>query len=163
MEQNPAKGRVWIAAERAAELAPDDQTRTPRQPVEFLDRGERVRRLRLALGERASRTSAGNARVTATEVRNDVFDGEVSLSEAVELMQAAALDDGYRFDQRTDPAVLKVNLSVLGNAHPADVDDPELFETIIAYRDSRTGGLLDEANAEVTDWTTADSTTEASR
>jgi hypothetical protein len=163
VEQNPSKGRVWMPADRVAEIAPDGQPRVARLPVEMLSREERIRRLRLELGHLAAQSKSGNARVTASAVRTDVFDGELTTSETVAVMQAAANEAGFTFDQRSNPAVLKVNLAIHRDADSIDIKDEVLLEDLLAYRDSDASGLIAASNTSATDWTAIEHATEGVR
>ncbi|REA00228.1 hypothetical protein DEQ92_20470 [Haloferax sp. Atlit-6N] len=135
VEPHPNVPYIWIPAEKAAEFAPG-VPRECRKPPESLDRTEKVRRIKLATGRRAGERSSGRVRVTSTEVREEIFDNEVSKSTTLDLMRSASNVIGVDLDKSTSPAALKLNLKVLGES------EPELFSDIIAYRDEADSGLL---------------------
>lgn len=132
-----ASKTIWVPEQRAAELADDGTPRVCRQPVELLDREERVRRIQLVAGRRAAKQSSGCVRIDTTAVREDVLDGDVSKSSVLDLMDEAALDPGFDVNKTADSASLHVTLETVGDA------TPPLFESIIAYRDGDSDALID--------------------
>lgn len=145
---------VWVPASTAAELAADGVPREIRRPVEILDREERVRRIHLALGRRAGQTG-GRVRASATEIRTHVFESEISLSSVLDLLNQAALEDGYRLDRSGDGASISVNVA-------GGLSDQELVDDIRAYGEADTTGLLGETTeTKVTDFTPDSPTTPA--
>ena len=158
VEPHPnAPKTVWVPEAYAADLAPEGTPRVCRQPVELLDREERVRRIQLAVGRRAAKRSTGRVRVNTADVRGDVLDHEVSKSSVLDLMETAALTEGYRLDRNGDTASLRVDLEAVKGT------DPDLFATIIEYRDGEAGDLLSETTeTTVGDYTDGPSPTEVS-
>ena len=153
VEPHPnAPKTVWVPEEVAADLAPEGTPRVCRQPVELLDRDERIRRLQLVVGRRAAKRSTGRVRVNTSDIREDVFEHDVSKSSVLDLMEAAAVTRGFTLDRNSETASLRVDLNTVADA------DPELFETIIEYRDGDAGDLLgDTTETTVTDYADGDS------
>ena len=149
VEPHPNAPRtVWISEEYAADLAPEGTPRVCRQPVELLDREERIQRIQLAVGRRAAKRNHSRIRVSSSNVREDVLEHEVSKSSVLDLMETAALTEGFRLDRNGTTVSLAVDLKTVRNA------DPDLFETVIEYRDGDAGDLLsDTTETTVGDYT----------
>lgn len=146
VEPHPhAPTTVWMPAEKAADLAPDGTPRVCRLPVELLDRDDRVQRIQLAVGRRAANQKSGKIRVNTKDVMDDVFDGDISKSSALDLMEEAALTDGYRLDRSRTTASLRVTLSEMAERERG------LFDEIIAYRDGESEELLSETTETTVD------------
>ncbi|RDZ61416.1 hypothetical protein C5B90_19285 [Haloferax sp. Atlit-12N] len=136
VEPHPNVPHLWVQPEKAERLCPG-VPKECRRPVEHLSSDDRVRRLKLAAGRRAASTDAGKIRVTATEIREQVFDNETSRKTTRELMRSASqTTTGVGFDGETSPAALQVNLRVLGET------EFDLWDDIIDYRDNTDSGLL---------------------
>ncbi|WP_049915388.1 hypothetical protein [Haloferax mucosum] len=135
VEPHPEVPHLWVPHEKAAKWRPG-VPKECRQPPEHLDSDQRVKRIQLAVGRRAGVTDTGKVRVTATELREHVFEGATSTKTTRELMRSAAQVVGIDLDTSTSPAALQVNLRVLGETNP------DLFEEIIDYRDNTDSGLL---------------------
>lgn len=145
--------RLWIPADEAERLRPDGEPAVCRRPVEFLDRGDRVRRLKLELGRRAAERTHGKATVTTTTVASEIFDGEVSGPSAGELMEEAAFAPGYHYDDSGQSTKLRADLNVVKK------HDTDLLAEIVEYRDAETEALLDsEPSEETDDWSEEDTT-----
>lgn len=129
VEPHPNNPDLWVPKETAAELVPDGTPRECRQPVEMLDREDRVRRLKLELGRRAATRDSGYLRETAATIREDVFGGEVTKASVLDLIDTATLTDGYSDDDDGSEAGIRVNLTALKQS------DPDLLAEIVAYRD----------------------------
>jgi len=156
VEPHPnASKTVWVPEEYAAELAPEGTPRVCRQPVELLDREERLRRLHLVVGRRAAKRSSGRVRVKTPDVRGNTFDNEVSRSSVLDLMEAAALTKGFDVDRNSTSASIRVNLEAVGDS------EPDLFQEIIEYRDGEADDLLsDTTEATVSDFSNGPSPTD---
>jgi len=146
VEPHPhAAKTVWVPKERAAELVPDGTPRECRQPVQLLDRDDRVRRIQLTLGRRAAKRSSGRMTARTPTIRKDVLDGKVSVASTLELMEIAQMTEGFHLDRSGDSAALRVDLSVV---QEMEID---LMEEIIAYRDAETDSLLGETTGTTVD------------
>jgi hypothetical protein len=135
VEPHPNASHLWIPAEKAARLSPGEPEEC-RQPVDQLDRQDRVRRIQLAVGRRAACRSNGRVRVETRDIREHVLDSEVSKSNTLDLMRSAARAVGIDVDDSTRPAALKVNLNTLGET------EPDLTRDVLEYRDETEDGLL---------------------
>lgn len=146
VERHPNADTVWIPSERVDDYVPEDLPEECYRSVSNLSRSQRVRRIHLTLGRRAARQGSGYARATSTEIRSDVFNDELTKSTVLELMNAAALEDGYKLDESTRPTTLTVDL-VNG------ITDGYLAEDIIAYKRADVPGMLPgSSTTTVDDW-----------
>lgn len=149
VESNPTVDQtVWVPEHVAEDIAPEGVPAEARRPVEQLDRDDRVRRIRLAVGRRAANRSSGEVSVRTTEIREDILKDAVSRSTTLSLMKDAELSiPGIKLHRNRQNASLQFDLQKLGEA------EAELLEEIIAYRDAETSNLLDETTeTTVTDY-----------
>lgn len=144
VEPHPNAPHVWVPESVAEEIAPDVPTEA-RRPVTHLDRSERIERLKLVVGRRAAERGNGMVKVDRSDVQEDILEGEVSVSTALDLMEEAGLAAGYGLDRAGDKAWLKVDLNRLGRS------DEQLLERIIDYRDSAAESLIEETTATTMD------------
>lgn len=135
VEPHPKASHLWIPAEKASRLSPG-QPQECRQPVDQLDRGDRVRRIQLAVGRRAASRSNGRVRVETPDIRDHILDGKVSKANTLDLMRSAARLVGIDVDDSTRPAALKLNLKTLGET------EPDLVREVLEYRNETEEGLL---------------------
>lgn len=148
VEPHPNASHVWVPEETAADLVPDGTPEECRRPVELLDRDDRVRRIKLALGRRAANRSTGKVTARRPSIQNDVLEDVPAKSTVLDLMEEVALTEGYSIDRSRDKAALRVDLKAAGEA------DPGLFEEVIDYRDAETDSLLgDTTETTVSDYT----------
>jgi hypothetical protein len=146
VERHPSAETVWVPSHKASQYAPDGLPDVCRRPVQNLDREQRTRRLRLALGCRAARQGNGYARTDSTEIGIDVFDDNLTKATVLSIMNEAALEDGYELDKSTTPTTLTVDL-VDG------ITDGYLAEDIVDYKESPASGLLSgSSETTVDDW-----------
>jgi hypothetical protein len=141
VEKNPAADadRLWVPAEVAEQNAPDGLPRAVRVPVWQVDHEGLVRRVQLEAGRRAAEKPSGSVSLPLSELRQEVFDGELSASDVREILTAATLREGYQFDESGDSAELKVDITTAGSA------DGEFMSGTIAYRESDAPPLLPSA------------------
>lgn len=140
VESNPKVDQtVWVPEDVAEEVMPEGVPVEARRPVEQLDSDDRVRRIQLEVGRRASNLRSGRVSVHTTEIQEGILMDAVSRSTTLSLMENAARSmPGVRFQHNGQNASLQLDLQDLGEA------EAELFEEIIAYRDAETTSLLDE-------------------
>lgn len=140
MERHPNADHLWVPHEVADDLT-GDEPRVIRQPVERLNREERVQRIQLAVGRAAADRESGQVRVQTPAVQEQVLDGDVSRSSTLSLMRAASLSAGIEVDDETSPAAVVVDIAML------EAVDLELTQEILLYRDETETGLLDGPTA----------------
>lgn len=144
-EPHPNNSDIWMPAGRAMELVADGVPDVVRQPVDFLSRHERIKRIQLAVGRRAAKTD-GRVKVSASEVREKIFDDEHTLPTVRDLLHGVAIYNGFRLEKASDNIHLKANVS--------NLDDDDLADEMRTYVRADTDGLLGETTAStVNDWT----------
>lgn len=129
VEPHPNNAELWVPEHVAETHAPDGTPRECRRPVEMLDRQERIRRIKLDLGRRAASRDTGCLTETVANIQSDVFDGEVSKSSVLDLVDAATSENGFACDRSGGGTKLKVNLNQTRDSAP------DLLAEIFAYRD----------------------------
>lgn len=141
---------IWVPSDVAADLVPDGVPAEIRRPVHHLDRDERVRRIKLEIGRQATARD-GRFSTTASEVREQVFKSEVSLSSVRDLLNQVALDDGFHLDKSADRTSIRVNVR-------GELSDEDLAQDIRDYVEADVDGMFDGATeTTVSDWTTTES------
>ena len=130
MEPHPNAPGLWIPREQAESMVPEGTPRVCRLSVGMLDREQRVERLKLEAGVRASRVASGKTKMDTSTIRSDVFDNEISKSSVRDLMRRAAETDGYQVGKRKGASLLHVNLDVVQQA------DRYFMMDIIDYRNA---------------------------
>ncbi|SNZ18290.1 hypothetical protein SAMN06269185_3322 [Natronoarchaeum philippinense] len=154
VEPHPNASHVWLPEDEAAGLVPDGTPEECRKPVDHLDRDARARRIKLALGRRAANRSTGKVTARRPSIQEDILEDVPAKSTVLDLMEEVALADGFSIDRSRDKAALRVDLRAVGDA------DPDLFETIIDYRDAETDSLLgDTTETTVSDYTASTEST----
>lgn len=162
-----AAADVWVPESVARDYAPEGVPRECYLPVSQLDRTERVRRIKLAAARRAKKRRDGSYTVKATTIQEDVLDGEVSRSTALDLISEAEFADCFS-TKRTDTGILlRVDLSegvnADGNFDLSLLDDPDFWRDVVEYADVDTDGLLSPTTeTTVDDWTDSNSPAQVS-
>ncbi|MDL0127100.1 hypothetical protein [Halobacterium salinarum] len=140
MERHPNAPHIWVTHGYADQIS-NGEPQVIRQSTDRLDRDERVRRIRLAVGRAAAARSSGNVRVESTTLQDAVLDGDVSRQTTLSLMRAATLPAGITVDDDVSPKALDVDMGMVAQV------DPDLAGDIIDYRDETSSGLLDGPTA----------------
>lgn len=133
-----APKRIWMPEETATELMPDGAPRECLMPVDFLDEDDLATRIQLALGRRAAERENGKARLGVEGILEQILDEVPSKADVLQLMEQAALADGFELNRNGDVATLAADLNVT-----AKYDD-DLLKEIINYRDSESEEIIDE-------------------
>lgn len=137
-EPHPENPELWLPAGEVRDLVGADIPAEIRRPVEQLDREERHRRIKLALGERAAAGRHPKARAGSGVIRAAVLDEVVSVSATTRLLEEVAFDRG--FEVRSEVGTqLQVDLEAVAEA------DPDLVEDVRAYRRSDADAMLSAA------------------
>jgi len=147
-EPHPNAAHVWLPAEKASEIAQDGVPREYRVPVEVLCREDRVRRLQVALVHEATRSKGtGGFRATTSEIREHVFDTELSLSSVRDLCNQAALNSGFTMDRSNNRVSLGVNVT-----NSIDDDIAEIVQDLVKHEiDSPFKGPIETGIDDFTD------------
>ncbi|MFB9804110.1 hypothetical protein ACFFQF_00810 [Haladaptatus pallidirubidus] len=143
--EHPNNPDVWMQPEAAESLAPEGVPTVCWRNVDYLDRAERVRRIKIALGRKAATSGTGRTRATSTKIREDILDEKVSRASTLELMNEVALEDGYSFDDSGQAATICVDVA-------DGITDGYLAEDIIDYAQSDTGLVTGPTETTVSDF-----------
>lgn len=129
-EPHPYNPKVWVPEDVAEDLSEDAVPRECRVPVDLLERDDRERRVKLEVGRRAAQNPTGRARVSTTDVREDVFGGATSTSSTHDIVKAVAREEGFSLDDQGSKTYLRVDLTEIVEWEPG------LWEEIAEYRDA---------------------------
>jgi len=151
---------VWVPEETAEQYAPDGIPRECHLPASVLDREERVRRIKLALGRRAKRRKNGFVSVQSNTIKSGILGNEVSKTTTINLMEQAANTDGFRLNGDSGTS-LSADLSNLLSGEEivmSELQDRALWEDVFQYADADADGLLSETTeSTVDDWSSVES------
>lgn len=147
VEPHPkSRDLIWIPSEKAEKLAGEGTPRECRQPVETLNRGERVRRVQLAVGHEAAKRQSGKYSASLATIRDKVLDASVAKATVSDLLREAANVDGFEVVNGAQMA-LHVDLGILQDV------DLDLQQEILLYRDADGDGLFGSStDAQVSDF-----------
>ncbi|GGM52939.1 hypothetical protein [Haloarcula argentinensis] len=123
-ERHPNNEELWISRDQAEEISPDETPAECRRSVELLDTDEMKRRVIYTVGRRAMATSSKDVTLPERELREAVFDDEISRPTMHEVMQAAAEHFGIGTGKPDRQQVLRLNLTEL------EIDHPDMARTI---------------------------------
>lgn len=160
VEPHPvAEVTIWMPAEEARELAPDGIPDVIRKPPQLLDYDEQVRRLQLAMMQKAAESKNGKHRALTVDLQTDALNDEYSETHVRDLMRDAANWDGF--------STMKNNSSKLvlsTNIRNGNVTDEDLANEAREYINSTDKGqvlLSGGSNTEMSDFQEFDDPTQA--
>jgi hypothetical protein len=117
-ERHPDNEDLWISRDRAEQIASDETPAECRRSVELLDDDKMKRRLIYTVGRRAMATSSKDVTLPERELREEVFDDEISRPTMHDVMHAAAEHFGIGTGKPDGQQVLRLNLNELEIDHP---------------------------------------------